>query len=65
MSKTLLQLAHAALVAVVTALLVFTQGVDVSQFGTGVTAIIAGAVVGILVRALGALVNKLGPAPAE
>lgn len=66
MSKTILQLLHSLAVALATAALAFLQGVDVGGIGTGVTAILAAAVVGLLVRGAGWVVGKLGPAaPAE
>lgn len=63
MSKTVLQLAQALGVALATTILTYLQGVDISQFGTGISSVIAGAVVGILVRLVGTLINSIGPKP--
>lgn len=62
MSKTILQLLHNLAVVLATGALAFVQGIDISHFGTTVSAVIAGAVVGLIVRGAGWLVGKLGPA---
>lgn len=60
--KTLLQLLHSFVAALATAGLAFFSHVDVATLGTGATALVAGAVVALVVRGAGWLVNKVGPA---
>lgn len=61
MNKTLATLLHGLVLAVVTAVATYVSGVDIGTIGTGYTALIAGAVVGIVSKLLGTLIAKLGP----